>query len=156
MIAKLLPRVFSSSGNMAAAGKRVFSPSAAILENEKILGKRLLPPKLYKIFYLDSNGIALNSVQCGRELEQLKGNEKWQNLLRKISRTKSWGVAPIHSRSPSLQSMKQDDTTVFLITASFWKLNPSIFVLIPATQNSRPLQGNDGRTLISQHEARQE
>lgn len=154
MIAKLLPRVFSSSGNMAAAGKRVFSPSAAILENEKILGKRLLPPKLYKIFYLDSNGIALNSVQCGRELEQLKGNEKWQNLLRKISRTKSWGVAPIHS--PSLQSMKQDDTTVFLITASFWKLNPSIFVLIPATQNSRPLQGNDGRTLISQHEARQE
>lgn len=33
LIAKPLPRVFSSSGNMAAAGKRVFSPSAAILEN---------------------------------------------------------------------------------------------------------------------------
>ena len=29
LIAKPLPRVFSSSGNMAEAGKRVFSPSAA-------------------------------------------------------------------------------------------------------------------------------
>ena len=33
LIAKPLPRVFSSSGNMAAARKRVFFPSAAILEN---------------------------------------------------------------------------------------------------------------------------
>ena len=33
LIAKPLPSVFSSSGNMAAAGKRVFFPSAAIFEN---------------------------------------------------------------------------------------------------------------------------
>ena len=33
LIAKPLPRVFSSSGNMAAATKRVFFPSATILEN---------------------------------------------------------------------------------------------------------------------------
>ena len=33
LIAKTLPRVFSSSGNMAAAKKRVFFPSAAIFEN---------------------------------------------------------------------------------------------------------------------------
>lgn len=33
LIAKPLPRVFSSSGNMAAAGKRVFFPSAGIFEN---------------------------------------------------------------------------------------------------------------------------
>ena len=33
LIAKPLPKVFSSSGNMAAAGKRVFFPSAGIFEN---------------------------------------------------------------------------------------------------------------------------
>ena len=83
MIAKPLPRVFSSLGNMAAAGKRVFFPSAAILENEKTLGTRLLLPKLYKLFYSNSNGIPLNSVQCGRELEQLKGNENVAEFVEK-------------------------------------------------------------------------
>lgn len=68
---------------MAAAGKRVFFPSASILENEKTLGTRLLLPKLCKLFYSDSNGIPLNSVQRGRELEQLKGDENVANFFRK-------------------------------------------------------------------------
>ena len=90
---------------------------------------------------------------CEKELEQLKGNENVAKFVGKNSRTKPKGEALIHS--PSLESMKQDDTTVLIITVSFWKRNPSTFVVIPETRRSRRLQGNDGRTLISQHETRQ-